>query len=84
MAIQLGSRVKDKISGFSGIAIGRTQWQWGCDRILIKPETLHEGKTIEAEWFDEPQVELVEEAKPDMIPKIADKPGGPQKDPKQW
>jgi len=35
--IKLGDKVKDTITGIQGIAIGRTTWLTGCDRITIQP-----------------------------------------------
>lgn len=57
--IDLGSRVKCKITGFEGVVIARTEWLSGCTRVTVKPEKLKDGKTIEAETFDEPEVEVI-------------------------
>ncbi len=79
--IKLGSKVRDTITGFQGIAIARTQWMYGCERITIKPDKVDkDGKTIEAETFDEPQVVLVraEATRPD--PERSGR-GGPRPEP---
>ena len=55
----LGDHVKDSITGFSGIAIARTEWINGCSRIHVQPVKLKDGSTIEPEAFDEPQIVLV-------------------------
>lgn len=83
MPIKLGDRVRDVYTKFTGIAIGRTQWLTGCDRIGIKPEKLDkDGKPQEVEWFDEPHVELVRALKPKVSKESRTaKPGGPQRDP---
>ena len=47
-------------NGFTGIAIARCSYLTGCDHIEIKSQELHDGKTIEGHWFDEPRVELLE------------------------
>lgn len=58
--IELGDEVKDKITGFSGIAVARTQWITGCDRITIRPRTLKkEGGIHDIETFDEQQLTIV-------------------------
>ena len=58
--INLGDKVKDTVTGFVGIAIGRTTWLHGCDRIIVQPEGLNkEGKIFENNSFDEPQLEVV-------------------------
>jgi hypothetical protein len=51
--VKLGARVTDRISGFTGIATGRSEYLYGCVRILVEPEALHDGKPVEAQWFDE-------------------------------
>ena len=54
MAIELGTRVKDRTTGFQGIAVARTDWLYGCTRYGVQSDKLDkDGKPIEAEWFDE-------------------------------
>lgn len=72
----LGDRVRDRVTGFSGIVTARTEWLNKCVRILVQPEKLHEGKPIEAQSFDEEQIEILQtgayfETKPEPS-------GGPQ------
>lgn len=80
--IKLGDKVRDNITGFTGIAIGRTEWLHGCARITIQPDKLDkDGKTLDACTFDEQQVELVK-AQPVKVSKQASAgPGGPKRDP---
>lgn len=61
--IKLGDKVKDKVTGFEGIAIGLTTWLHGCRRVTIQPQELKDGKPIEAISFDEPQIEIVKKKK---------------------
>lgn len=51
--VKLGDRVTDRISGFSGIATGRAEYLYGCVRVQVEPEALHDGKPVESQWFDE-------------------------------
>lgn len=52
--IKLGQEVKDRVTGFTGIAISRAEWLFGCIRIGIKPQGLDSnGRTQETEFFDE-------------------------------
>lgn len=55
----LGDRVKDRISGFSGIVIARTDWLNQCHRYSVQPEAMHEGKPLENQGFDEGDLVLV-------------------------
>ena len=54
--INLGDRVKDRITGFEGIAIAKVIPLNGCVRYEVKPQGLKDGKTIESEWIDEQQL----------------------------
>jgi len=59
--INLGDRVKDRISGFTGIAYSKYEWLNKCKRIDILPETFDkDGKVQDSIAFDDVQVELVE------------------------
>jgi hypothetical protein len=72
--VQLGSKVKDRITGFEGIAIGRHVYLTGCNKITVQPQGLDDkGKRREAEWFDEQSLELV--AAP-VLGAFVDKPEG--------
>ncbi len=58
--MKLGDTARDTITGFQGVVIGETKWLHGCKRLVIQPRELKDGKPIDAQSFDEPQVELVE------------------------
>lgn len=57
--IELGDRVRDKITGLKGIAIGVTNWLFGCRRFCVQPEESKDGKPLETFVVDEPQLEIV-------------------------
>ena len=58
-AIELGNKVKDKVSGLTGIATSRVEYLNGCVQYCIKPPVDKDGKLIEGEYFDEEQVAFV-------------------------
>jgi hypothetical protein len=59
--IELGDKVKCKITGFEAIAVGRTKWIHGCDRISVAPTVLDkDGKPQQSQGFDEAQLTIVE------------------------
>jgi len=61
--IQLGDLVQDEVTLFKGIAIGRTRWIHGCDRITIKPQGVtKEGGEFDASTFDEPSIKILKRA----------------------
>lgn len=74
--INLGDKVKDSVTGFTGIAIGRTQWLHGCDRIIVQPAVDKTGKMGENAQFDEPQLILVKKAVVKVEQTTAKKTGG--------
>lgn len=67
------------VTGFKGIAIARTAWLHGCDRIVIQPRAKEDGTIIGNESFDEPSVKRIkkEKVKPDTRKK---KTGGDKDD----
>lgn len=50
---ELGEVLKDKVTGFKGVAMGRTDYYTGCINYGLCPQLLKEEKSIEWEWFDE-------------------------------
>jgi len=54
----LGYKVKDKITGFSGVATSVTFDLYGCIQVLINPGLDTDGKFKESNWFDENRIEL--------------------------
>lgn len=55
----LGDRLRDRITGFQGIAIAKTDWLNQCVRWTIQSEERTDnGKSI-TETFDEIDVELI-------------------------
>ena len=80
--VKLGSRVRDNITGFSGIATGRTEWLFGCTRICVEPEKLKDGKPVDAVWVDEQRIEVLVNKKIKISKDNSAISGGPQNDPK--
>lgn len=50
--VYLGDEVEDTISGFKGVALARTTYITGCDRILVQPKVDKDGKLGQCESFD--------------------------------
>jgi len=77
--VKLGDLVRDKISGFEGIAHSRTEWLYNCVRVGVAPTKLHEGKLVESAVFDEDQLEVIkmqvrEPVKPRKVVTGGDRP----------
>lgn len=76
--VKLGDEVKDKVSGFKGIAVCKHDYLNGCSRFSIQPPVDKDGKLPDTATFDEPQLELVEKEKAEAETG-SNKTGGPEK-----
>ena len=60
--IKLGNKVKDDITGFKGVVIGRSEYLYDNEKVLIQPEKLQsDGKPAVSEWFGVLRVSLLTE-----------------------
>jgi hypothetical protein len=78
-SIKLGDRVRDRITGLVGIAIGVTDWLYGCRRWCVQPEKTKDGKPAETCYIDEPQLEVVDRGA--VSPQSEPRRHGPRNDP---
>ncbi len=78
--IKLGSKVKDKVTGFVGIVTSRTEYLNGCVRCSVTPKVKKDNKIIEAEWVDEMQLEVVFGG----LDANNEETGGDMPDPPKW
>jgi hypothetical protein len=53
MAVKLDTVVTDRITGFKGVAMSRTEFLDACVRIRVQPKKLVAGKVQDAEYFNE-------------------------------
>lgn len=59
---QMYEVVVDKVSGFQGVILGRTEYSTGCRHYGISPRSVNkDGKLPEWEWIDESRLELTGE-----------------------
>jgi len=70
----LGAKVRDKISGFEGIATGYHIYLTGCNRVSVSPKVTADMKLPDGGIFDESQLEVLELAEK---PKEPTTRGGP-------
>ena len=62
--VKLGSKVRDRITGFEGIAVSRCVYLNGCVPIGVESTTIGEkdGEPKRRDiWFDEQRIEVLEE-----------------------
>lgn len=55
--MKLGDKMKDKVSGFEGVAIAKTEWLYGCVRVVLQPMADKDGKLPDTQAFDIDQLE---------------------------
>lgn len=84
--IKLGDRVRDRMTGFQGIAIAITEWLYNCRRITVQPTELDkDGAVAKTETFDEDQLKIEESnaftAKVESQTPVIEKTGGPRDTP---
>jgi len=58
---KLGMRLKDKITGFMGIAIAKSEFMNGCVQYYLKARLDKDGKVQDAVVFDSQQLEFVDD-----------------------
>lgn len=58
MKTQLGVKVADRITGFSGIVTGRVEYITGCNQCLVAPRVKEDGALIDSQWIDEQRLEV--------------------------
>jgi hypothetical protein len=74
---ELGTRVRDKVTGVTGVITGRTEWLYGCIRYTVQPTELKDGRPVEAVGLDEDAMEPLTEG----IPGTVKPTGGPRDEP---
>jgi hypothetical protein len=79
MSIQLGDTAKDSITGFAGVVIAVTNWLHGCTRFTLQPTKMKDGKPLESQTFDEPQLILLKK----KVAKTTHDTGGPRPEPQR-
>lgn len=77
MEIKLGSKVRDKVTGFEGIATAKIEYINKCVQYCVKPPIDKDGKMVDGEYIDVEQLEIVDT---EMIEINAQATGGPQRD----
>ena len=56
--IKLGQKVRDKVTGFEGIATAKVIYLNGCVQFCVKPKAV-DGKMREGEYIDDGQLEVM-------------------------
>ena len=75
--IELGSKVRDRVTGFTGTATARVEYLNGCVQYCVKPRMSKKGEMPEGQYIDDKQLEVIEE---DELSIKATETGGPAAD----
>lgn len=63
-----GAKVRDRVTGFTGVVVAITSWLAGCERALVQaPATTEENGKVtvpDGVWIDTGQLEVIEAAQP--------------------
>lgn len=78
--IRLGEEVRDKITGFAGVATARSEFENGCIRYLVTSRELKDGKVVD-DWFDEQRLEAKSEVPAERQDARRPQVGGPGPNP---
>lgn len=57
--MELGVKVKDKVTGFTGVVIGRAQYLYGCEWVQVAPQAIKDGRPVSPIWMDEQRFDVV-------------------------
>ena len=59
--IDFGDLAKDRISGYTGIVVAKTEWITGCGRVTLQAQELKDGKPVDGIACDEEMIEVIKE-----------------------
>lgn len=59
--VKLGAHVRDTITGFEGIATGKSEFVNGCVSVAVTRTELSKDGEVKIEWFDEQRIEVLKE-----------------------
>lgn len=62
MKFEVGEMLQDKVTGFKGVVMGRTEYFTGCDHYGLCSRVLKDGEPMEWQWFDETRLVSVANA----------------------
>ena len=78
----LGCTVKDRITGFVGVATGVVDYITGCSQALVQPLMAKDGTVPESKWIDVQRLEIVP-GKPQIVLDNSSTPGFDKPAPKR-
>ncbi|MGJ8561713.1 MAG: hypothetical protein ACSHX3_15895 [Litorimonas sp.] len=58
--VSLGDKVKDTLTGFTGIVTARAEYLTGCNQIFVLPSAEKSNEYKDGHWFDIERIEKLE------------------------
>lgn len=65
---KLGTLVRDKITLYEGLIIGRTEWIYSCKRYILQAQGIRDGKAMLDITVDEDSMEMMAPSAEDFVP----------------
>jgi hypothetical protein len=72
MKFKLGEILKDRVTGFTGVVMGRTEYFTGCIHYGLQATKLKDGAIVAWEWLDEQRLDATEK-RVDFYPEYSQK-----------
>lgn len=54
-----GNILRDKVTGFEGMYVGKCEYMTGCTQLRLQPKVKPDGSYVEGLWLDEGKIELI-------------------------
>lgn len=79
----MGMRVKDKVTGFTGVVQSVNFDLFGCVQFSVVPPVNEKGERVESAWFDSNRLELTDKTRVMPVPSFAPIPEQHSKGPSE-
>ena len=66
--VNLGDKVRDEVTGFTGIAVAKITYLQGCDRIAVQAPVKKNEKPEDWVYVDLPQLEVIKKGAVKQLP----------------
>lgn len=64
--IRVGSRVRERITGNEGLAVGRTEWIAGAPSVGVRPDATPDDPRPRVFWAEEARLEVLSHPQPEF------------------
>lgn len=68
--IEMGDKVKDTLSGFTGVVLARSEHMTGCNQLYILPVSDKDNDMKDGHWFDVERIEKLKAAVIEVKPRL--------------